>query len=185
MQWMNDWMKHLHQPQARHHYVVLWGQSCRNIAASVLTLVGKGCKMTPSSCRAVSPRLGYCLGAEPVSYIDMARPPRGGCRPQGPWRCCCPLGVCHRSVVFSVCREFSWREQNILQFNSSWGMISLRKPGQTSIIKGNTAKPPGEMQLLYVEFILTSILFLVSLQSFSHNKKVCFCNKWSADTVCW
>lgn len=130
----------------------------------MLTLVGKGCKMTPSSCRAVSTRWGYCLGLEPVSYMDIARPPRGGCRPKGPWSCCCPLGVCHRSVVFSVCKEFSWREQNIFQFICSWGLISLQKP-QPDI------NNRGEYSLQERSDSFVSSSLPPSFQSCPHNKR--------------
>lgn len=106
-----------------------WSIKNGKSGASVLTLEGKGCKMTPSSCRAVSARWGYCLGAEPVSYMDMARPPRGGCRPKGPWRCCCPLGVCHRSVVFSVWRELSCgKTQHLSTSLFNCRLISSLKP---------------------------------------------------------
>lgn len=130
MQWTIDWMNEWKTNASPKPGIIVLSscgdESSRNTGALVLTLVGKGCKMTPSSCRPVSARWGYCLAVEPVSYMDMARPPRGGCLPKGPCRCCCPLGVCHRSEVFSVCREFSCGEQNIFQFNSSCGLISSR-----------------------------------------------------------
>lgn len=97
-------MKHRHQPKARH--CQSWATAGSN-RAPVLTLEGKGCRTTPLSGRDGSALWEYCLGDEPVSYMDMARPPRAEWRPKGPWGCCCPLGACQRRVVFSVCRELS------------------------------------------------------------------------------
>lgn len=129
---INVRVKNQHQPQARHRYLLLWGQFWRIRASSKLTLAGKGCKTTPSSCRAVSTRWGYCLRPEPVSYMDMARPPRGGCRPKGPWSCCCPPGVCHRRVVFSVCRELSCGETKHLS-RQLWLGVDLVTKAQPDI----------------------------------------------------
>ena len=129
---MNEWITNT-SPKPGIIVLSCEDKSSRIIAASVLTLVGKGCKTTPSSCLAVSARWEKCFGLDPVSYIDMARPPRGGCRPRGPWVFCCPLGVCHRRVVFSVCRVLNCREQNIFQCNSSWGGADLLTKARPAI----------------------------------------------------
>lgn len=171
IEWINEWMINQHQPQARHHCFVFWEQLSWEIGASVLTLVGKGCKTTPSSCRVDSTRWGYCFGVEPVSYMDMALPPRLGCRLKGPWRCCCPLGVCHRSVEFSLCRELSCGEQNIFQFSPDCGTISTQI--MDSMIGYQTVKPATEKQLVCVDF--TSAFF--------SQQRVHLFGIWNADIV--
>lgn len=76
----------------------------------VLTFDGSGWRVRVVSGWTVSPLGWYCLGPEPVSYIDMALQPRGGALCGRSCDLAKLFGVCHFRVLFSFWREFNWNE---------------------------------------------------------------------------
>lgn len=154
------------------------------LQGSKLTLAGKGCKTTPSSRRPASARWGYCLRLEPVSYMDMARPPRGACRLGGPCSGGCPLGVCHRRLVFSVCRLLSCRGNKASPVSAEADLVTADQPDINNRAEGGWSCS---------RHLSTSLLLIISFQSccffsFSFNLKTRGTD-WvqitSADVNCW
>lgn len=168
-----------------------------------------------SSCEGDSGGFGRVLSLHwPGRVVRQLHPRAGPCPPGGgtasgrspshtwTWRDLRGVGVDLRAPGAAVVRRASaiaglcfqsagsWAagKQNIFHVSCGWGLISLQKPSQTSIIEQKTAKPAGEKQILCVRFVAIPLLFLISLQScfFYLTTRGLFKNCWhNADDRFW